>query len=99
MSSRPGKRSTIARHVRVTGRVQGVYFRGWTKDQADALGVAGWIRNWLDGSVEALLSGDDHVVAQLIERMRRGPPAAHVMRIDENEATPAPVEGFAILRG
>lgn len=99
MSSRPDEASTIARHVRVTGRVQGVFFRGWTKEQADALGVDGWVRNRPDGSVEALLSGDEQVVVSLIGRMRRGPPAANVTRLEANEATPAPGKGFAILRG
>jgi len=46
-----------ARHVQVTGRVQGVFFRGWTQEQAERLGVNGWVRNCPDGSVEAHLEG------------------------------------------
>jgi acylphosphatase len=47
----------IARLVRVTGRVQGVFFRAWAQDEAQTLGVTGWIRNCSDGSVEAQLEG------------------------------------------
>lgn len=79
---------TIGRHTHVTGRVQGVFYRAWTKQQADALGVVGWIRNCPDGAVEAQLSGDEQAVVELIERMRRGPPGAHVTRLDANEIAP-----------
>ena len=73
----------IARLVSVTGLVQGVFFRAWTKEQADQLGLAGWVRNCPDGSVEALISGDAAAVAAMIERMRRGPPGATVERLTE----------------
>ncbi|HEV8406885.1 MAG TPA: acylphosphatase [Sphingomicrobium sp.] len=68
----------IARHVRVTGRVQGVFFRAWTREQAQALHVNGWIRNCPDGRVEAHIEGEEAAVRQMIERLRRGPRAAHV---------------------
>ena len=89
----------VGRAVRVTGRVQGVFFRGWTKQQADALGVAGWVRNRPDGSVEALLCGEAQAVAALIERMRGGPPGATVASLEVDEASAVPADGFAILRG
>jgi len=88
---------TIGRQVRVTGRVQGVFFPGWTVEQARDLGVVGWVRNRPDGSVEAQLSGDELAVIQLIERMRRGPPGAHVTRLDATETAPEASEGFSIL--
>ena len=94
----PADEPTIARHVRVIGRVQGVFFRGWTKEQADALGVAGWVRNCPDGSVEALLSGAAPAVAELVERMRHGPPGAVVAGLEATEATPAASRDFSILR-
>ena len=53
----------VARHVRVTGRVQGVFFRAWAQGQARELGVSGWIRNCPDGSVEAHLGGEEDCVA------------------------------------
>jgi len=68
----------IARHVSVTGRVQGVFFRGWTRDQANELGVTGWVRNYPDGRVDMHIEGDESAVQQLIERLHRGPPAAVV---------------------
>ena len=86
-----------ALYVRVTGRVQGVFFRGWTK-AGDALGVAGWVRNCADGSVEAQLSGEAEAVEQLIERMRRGPPGAQVARLDASEVAAEAGEGFEVRR-
>jgi len=68
----------VARHVSVTGRVQGVFFRGWTQDQASELGVTGWVRNCPDGRVDMHIEGEEDAVGQLIERLRRGPPAARV---------------------
>ena len=80
-----------ARMIRISGRVQGVFFRGWTVDQARELGVAGWVRNCPDGSVEARLSGDEGAVAQLIERMREGPSGA---RVDELNVADCEFEDF-----
>jgi len=67
-----------ARHVSVAGRVQGVFFRAWTKEQADQLGVTGWVRNCPDGRVDLHIEGEEAAVERLIERLRRGPPAARV---------------------
>lgn len=79
-----------ARQVRVTGRVQGVFFRAWTRDLARELAVAGWVRNADDGSVEAHLEGERSAVEMLIDRMRVGPPSADVedVRVDD-----VPAEG------
>ena len=68
----------IARHVRLTGHVQGVFFRAWSRDQAQSLKVTGWIRNCPDGRVEAHVEGDEPAVAQMIEHLRKGPPSARV---------------------
>lgn len=68
----------VARHVSVYGRVQGVFFRAWAQQQAEELGVTGWVRNCPDGRVDAHVEGEDASVEQLIERFRRGPPAARV---------------------
>ena len=88
----------IGRHVRVTGRVQGVFFRGWTQQQANELGVAGWVRNCPDGSVEAHLTGDKSAVLDLIERLHRGPPSAVVSRIEVELAAPDANSGFEVRR-
>ena len=69
---------TVARHVMITGRVQGVFFRAWAQGHARELGVSGWIRNCADGSVEAHLEGDENAVDRMIDRMRSGPSNARV---------------------
>jgi acylphosphatase len=71
----------IARHVSVTGRVQGVFFRAWMRDQAVALGVTGWVRNCPDGRVDSHIEGDDTAVGRLIERLHEGPPSARVEEV------------------
>ncbi len=88
----------VGRSVRVTGRVQGVFFRGWTVEQARALGVAGWVRNCADGSVEAHLAGEAQAVERLIGRMRNGPPGAEVASLSEAAVEAEPGAGFAVRR-
>jgi len=80
----------IGRHIRITGRVQGVFFRQWTADTADRLGVSGWARNCPDGSVEVSASGAPEAVEALISALRHGPPMAEVadLAIEETEAEP-----------
>lgn len=84
-------------HVVVSGKVQGVCFRAATQAAARAEGVAGWVRNLPDRSVEALLQGESGAVSRVVEWMRRGPPGARVadLRVDTR---PAGVfhEGFEI---
>jgi acylphosphatase len=86
----------IARRVRVTGRVQGVFFRAWTQGQARELGVSGWVRNASDGSVEAHLEGEEATVKALIDRLREGPPSADVEDVDAEEAAAVGVNGFEV---
>lgn len=78
--------TSIARRVRVTGRVQGVFFRAWTRDEAQTLRVTGWVRNCPDGSVEAQLEGREEAVEELIDLMREGPPDATVENVTVEEA-------------
>ncbi|MBV9190670.1 MAG: acylphosphatase, partial [Betaproteobacteria bacterium] len=66
------------RQIRVSGRVQGVGYRFALRDEARRLGVKGWVRNRADGSVEALLQGDDDALAALVSWAKRGPRAARV---------------------
>ena len=70
--------ATVARHVSVTGRVQGVFFRAWMREQAQVLGVTGWVRNCPDGRVDSHIEGDEGSVNELLGRLRLGPPAAKV---------------------
>lgn len=64
--------------VRVRGRVQGVGFRYWTQEEAERLGLVGWVRNEADGSVRALFSGAEEAVAEMLERLRQDPRGAVV---------------------
>lgn len=74
------------RHLHIQGRVQGVWFRESMRREAERLGVAGWVRNAPDGSVEAVIQGSDETVDALIEWARIGPPMARVERIDLTDA-------------
>jgi len=85
---------TAAKQVTVRGRVQGVWYRAWTVEQARALGVTGWVRNRSNGDVEALIEGDPQAVEILLERMWDGPPAARVDHIEISDRAPAALTGF-----
>jgi acylphosphatase len=71
--------------LRITGRVQGVGYRAWAMDMARRLGLRGWVRNRADGSVEALVIGEDDTVAAMIEVCRDGPYAARVGEVAVSE--------------
>ena len=83
--------------VRITGRVQGVWFRGWTVDEATRLKLSGWVRNRRDGAVEALFSGPAPAVDQMLAACRRGPPAASVDDVTVSPANPPTQPGFREL--
>lgn len=72
----------IAAMVRIEGKVQGVGFRVWTRDEAMRLGLAGWVRNDADGSVAALIVGPDAAISAMMQRFRQGPPGASVSRVE-----------------
>jgi len=75
--------SAIRIRARVSGRVQGVFFRAETREQAQRLGLCGWVRNLPDGRVELLAEGDAQAVRSLIAWCRTGPPHARVGRVEE----------------
>ena len=83
--------------VVIEGRVQAVWFRAWTAQEAKARGLSGWVRNRMDGSVEALLAGAEADVDDMIEACRQGPPAAHVTDVTPYPAEDPGGEGFRYL--
>jgi acylphosphatase len=87
-----GQRKCV--RLRIAGRVQGVWYRGWTIDQARELGLDGWVRNRRDGSVEAVVSGPAEQVDDLIARCRMGPPAALVERVEVTPESEEVAPGF-----
>ena len=88
---------TMALRVRVTGRVQGVAYRDWARGEAEALGLAGSVRNEADGSVSLVIAGPTSVVDRMLHALWDGPPAAAVTGV-ASELTDAPdTPGFTIL--
>lgn len=75
-------REHLRAHVIVHGLVQGVWFRASTKDEADRLGVTGWVRNLPDGSVEAVFEGDKKKVEEIVGWCHRGPSGANVSKVE-----------------
>jgi acylphosphatase len=69
-------------HLLVSGRVQGVFYRANTCDEARRLGLTGWVRNLPDGRVEALVEGEEDRLKRLLDWCRRGPPGATVRGVE-----------------
>ncbi len=84
----------ISLRLIIHGRVQGVFYRDWTVQSARELGLAGWVKNQPDGTVAALLQGEEHAARTMIQRMQSGPPAARVERIEEQECEAGELAGF-----
>ena len=82
--------------VVVDGQVQGVWYRESCRREAEEQGVAGWVRNNEDGSVEAVLEGEPEPVSRVLEWMRHGPPHSMVTRVVTHEEVPKDARGFAI---
>ncbi len=86
----------IAKRVIVVGRVQGVWYRSRTAEEAQRLGVKGWVRNNRNGTVEALVEGEEETVFKLINWMGVGPSLARVDSIKEHDVDPAGYESFDV---
>lgn len=91
---------TIARHLVVQGRVQGVFFRASTRHVAGRERVAGWVANRPDGSVEVWLEGPAEAVEAVEAWVRRGgPPAAHIVAVAAQDVVPEGHDGFGVRHG
>jgi acylphosphatase len=85
--------------IRVSGRVQGVYFRASTKEKADELGISGWVKNERDGSVYIEAQAAEAALEKFIEWCKRGPSHAKVETFDLREIESKSFSGFEIRRG
>ena len=86
--------STVAKHLIIHGRVQGVAYRAWMVGAAQRSNVSGWVRNVHDGTVEAVVSGDETDVQDLINSCYNGPAMANVTDIDVHDSEPPGQKSF-----
>lgn len=86
--------SERAVHVFIEGRVQGVWFRGWTEQQASRLKLRGWVRNLRDGRVEATFAGLAEVVDEMLKLCWQGPPLARVDQVTVEDIEAANMSGY-----
>lgn len=73
--------------ILVTGKVQGVFFRDFTRENAIRLGLTGWVRNVPAGGVELVVEGEKEIILQLVEKLHQGPPVARVKEVSVNWQT------------
>jgi len=91
----------IQKQLRITGRVQGVGFRHFTRQNAHELGISGWVKNLRNGDVEALLEGTVSDVDEMVSRLKTGPAAARVdgvQEIERSDASGKSIDGFKVKR-
>ncbi|KAF1071462.1 MAG: Acylphosphatase [Pseudomonas citronellolis] len=88
----------ICRHAFVSGKVQGVYYRQSTQEQAERLQVDGWVRNLGDGRVEVLMEGEEEAVATLEQWLQQGPDAAEVEALAVETLPTQEIVGFVVRR-
>lgn len=79
-------------HIRIYGRVQGVFYRQWTMTEARARKLSGWVRNRVDGTVEAIFKGETHVVTDMVNACKKGSPRAFVTKVEYQLVPDAPME-------
>ena len=87
----------ICVHVRVSGRVQGVYYRNFTQSHAKELGIKGWVRNVPGGGVEAMLEGERQKVGELLKLMKTGSSGAMVSSMELSELKCKGFDNFEIV--
>lgn len=84
-------------HAVVHGRVQGVFFRETTRQQADILGLSGWVRNLVDGTVETEFQGEEETVVRMLDWLAQGPNLSEVTRVQSREKNPVSEESEFII--
>jgi acylphosphatase len=89
----------VRAHVLITGRVQGVYFRGNVKERAKSMGLIGWVRNLASGEVEAVFEGEEEDVRRMVTWCHKGPSAARVDDVNIEWETPTGEESSFEFRG
>ena len=87
----------VCKRAIVKGRVQGVYYRGSTQQQAESLAVVGYAKNLQDGSVEVLMCGDGQNVQRLIDWLHTGPALSRVESVEVSDTDEKAVNGFEVL--
>lgn len=87
---------SIRRRVVIHGRVQGVFFRDSARERARAHGVAGWVANRPDGTLEAVLEGEPGAVERVVRFLETGPPRADVERVEVSDEEPEGLSGFSV---
>ncbi len=86
----------VRKRVVAHGRVQGVFFRDTVSSEADSRGVAGWVKNRDDGTVEAVFEGDPDAVQAMVDLCGSGPKSADVAKLEAGEEEPEGLSGFEV---
>jgi acylphosphatase len=77
--------SLVRAHVYISGRVQGVFFRAYTRDKAREVGLKGWVKNLIDGRVEAVFEGEEKAVDDMLNWCREGSPHSRVREVEVHD--------------
>ncbi|MCW8915328.1 MAG: acylphosphatase [Magnetovibrio sp.] len=85
-----------AEHAIISGRVQGVWYRAWTRKAALKIGLKGWVRNRTDGTVEAVFCGTGEQITEMLKRCQKGPPLARVQAIHHTETEIPELQDFEL---
>ena len=83
-------------HAVIYGKVQGIYFRAYAQAEGTKIGVKGWVRNRTDGTVEAVVEGEEAQVEQMVEWLKKGSPGAQILKVETKEERPVGEAQFNI---
>lgn len=85
-------------HLIIKGKVQGVFYRACAREEAEKLGITGWIKNTREGNVEAMINGDQKDIYRYISWCRKGPSRARVENVEVIRVEDREFEGFKVIR-